>query len=176
MSNTVSIVFIHGLLGDPRATWEKKIPSENIAPLANEYPQKRRRISLFGHRESHNHDKQPELGAALTTEIRGDTSNNPKSIFWPEQLLPTDIPNAKIFTYGYNTNVVGGLFRGPDMNNVSQHANDLLINLKSELRNKKPIIFVAHSMGGILVKDVSIQIPPYRPYANGSLDVATLQD
>ncbi len=167
MSNTFSIVFIHGLLGDPRCTWEKKIPPDKIAPQANEYPQKKRPMFLFGHRKPRNHDKQPESAAALATETREDASSHSKSIYWPEKLLPTDIPNAKIFTYGY---------KGPDMNNVSQHANDLMIDLSSELRNKKPIIFIAHGLGGIIVKDVTIHILLCLPYANRSLDITTLQD
>ena len=131
---------------------------------------------FFGQREPQNHDKQPESAAALPTEVNVDASSDSRSIFWPEKLLPKDIPNAKIFTYGYNAGVIGGLLKGPDMNNVSQHANDLLIDLKSELRNKKPIIFVAHSLGGIVVKDVIIRTLQCRPCANGSLGITTLQD
>ena len=176
VSDTVSIVFIHGLLGDPRCTWEKTIPPDKVSPQANEPPKKKHRMFLFGHQEPENNDKQPGLAVALSTETREGASNDSKSIFWPEKLLPTDIPNATIFTYGYNAGVIGRSLQGPDMNNVSQHANDLMIDLKSELRNKKPIIFVAHSLGGILVKDVAIHILLCPPYANGLLDITTLQD
>ena len=130
----------------------------------------------FRHREPHNHDKQPESPATLATEVNEDASSGSKSIFWPEELLPRDIPNAKIFTYGYNADVIGGLLKGPDMNNVSQHATNLMVDLTFELKNKKPIIFVAHSLGGIVVKDVTIHTLQCRPYAKGSLGITTLQD
>ena len=161
MSNTISIVFIHGLLGDPRCTWEKRGspnkkrgPPDNIASQASGPPQKKSRMFHFWDRKSDNNDKQPEAAAVLATGLEEEASNDPKSVFWPENLLPRDIPNARIFTYGYNAGVFGGVLKGPDMNNVSQHANDLMISLNSELGNKKPIIFVAHSLGGIIVKDV----------------------
>ena len=112
----------------------------------------------------------------LATGIEEDASGGQKLVFWPEKLLPRDIPNARIFTYGYNAGILGGLLKGPDMNNVSQHANDLMISLKSELRNKKPIIFVAHSLGGIIVKDVPNHILLCCSSANGSLDITTLED
>lgn len=183
MSNTVSIVFIHGLLGDPRRTWEKsgppdkkRGPPDNIAPQASEPPRKKSRTFLFWDRKSDNNDKQPEEASGLTTEMEEDASIDQKSVFWPENLLPRDIPNARIFTYGYNAGIFGGLLKGPDMNNVSQHANDLMICLKSELTNKKPIIFVAHSLGGIIVKDVHNRILLCRSYADGSLDFTTLED
>ena len=176
MSNAVSIVFIHGLLGDPRCTWEKKSPPDKIARQASEPPQKKRRMFLLWDRKSGNHDKQREEAAALASKTGEDASSDSESIFWPEKLLPRDIPNARIFTYGYNTGVIGGLLKGPDMSNVSQHANDLMICLKSELRDKKPIIFVAHSLGGIIVKDVANHKLLCRLYANRLLDITTLQD
>ena len=183
MSNTVSIVFIHGLLGDPRRTWEKKGPldkkrgpPDNVSPQAIEPPQKKRRMFLFWDRKSDKNDKQPEEALVLATGMKEDASSNQKSVFWPKQLLPIDIPNARIFTYGYNAGIVGGLLKGPNMINVSQHANDLMICLSSELKNKKPIIFVAHSLGGIIVKDVPNHILLCRSNANMSSDITTLKD
>ena len=176
MSNAVSIVFIHGLLGDPRCTWEKKFPPDKIAQRASKRPQKKSRVFLFWNRKSGKHDKQREATAALVSETEEDASSDLKSIFWPEKLLPRDIPNARIITYGYNAGVIGGLLKGPDMSNVSQHANDLMISLKSELRNMKPIIFVAHSLGGIIIKDVTNHTHLCRLYADRSLDITTLQD
>lgn len=76
----------------------------------------------------------------------------------PRDTLPRDITNARILTYGYNANIVGGL-EGLGKNNISQHGNDLIMELASKLQNQvrmlyqKPIIFVVYSLGWIIIKD-----------------------
>ena len=73
-------------------------------------------------------------------------------MYWPQDLLPQTIPNARILTYGYDADVIGGLFKGASKNNITQHARDLMLKLEREVEGE-PIVFVAHSLGGILVKE-----------------------
>ncbi|CZR64396.1 related to calcium-independent phospholipase A2 [Phialocephala subalpina] len=121
----VDIVFVHGLNGDPRQTWTSK--------------------------------------------------NN--GAFWPSQLLPVSLKSAqaRILVYGYNADVYTfGSNKGapryvvwdtsprmqakilPSSDMIHQHAQTMLKNLASERTSEEveehPIIFVAHSLGGILVK------------------------
>jgi hypothetical protein len=92
------IVFVHGLKGDPRMTWQ----SEN-------------------------------------------------GTFWPSQLLPASLKSdqARILVYGYDAGVHA-------LSTIDGHAKTMLKNLVLERRmeevDEKPILFVAHSLGGILVK------------------------
>ena len=72
--------------------------------------------------------------------------------YWPQDLLAKEIKNARIMTYGYDTDVIGGLFKGASKNNVTQHGRDLMFELEREVHGE-PIVFVAHSLGGILVKE-----------------------
>jgi len=77
------------------------------------------------------------------------TSNDGKE-FWPKT-LSADVPKAHIFTFRYNTNIVD--FLGAQ-NEIDKPAGDLVFNL-SGLRIKKktndrPIVFVAHSLGGLV--------------------------
>lgn len=78
--------------------------------------------------------------------------------FWPEWLAEEDGLSAyRIFTYGYNSN-----FKGAGTNlNIIDFAKDLLFQMlvfSDGLREdcvsvgQQPIIFVAHSMGGLVVK------------------------
>lgn len=64
-----------------------------------------------------------------------------------------------MLVYGYNADVAtfgSTKGNGPSSDMIHQHAQTLLANLslerKSEERTEVPIIWVAHSLGGILVK------------------------
>ncbi|KAG6091390.1 hypothetical protein E4U14_001084 [Claviceps sp. LM454 group G7] len=79
--------------------------------------------------------------------------------FWPADLLPTALKgaHANILTYGYNADVYSRKNdRSASDNYIHQHAQTLVTNLtmfrKSEGTFRNPIIWVSHSLGGILVK------------------------
>lgn len=83
-------------------------------------------------------------------------------VFWPSELLPVSLKSAqaRILVYGYNADVYTfGNERSASSDLIHQHAQSMVANLalerKSEEREHCPIIFVAHSLGGILVKRVS---------------------
>jgi hypothetical protein len=85
-----------------------------------------------------------------------DSLPYPKTIFWPQELLPSVIPKARIFTWGYDADV-DGLLSSSSQNTIRDHARNLLVDL-SNLRvtasdRSVPLIFVVHSLGGIIVKD-----------------------
>lgn len=58
-----------------------------------------------------------------------------------------------MWTYGYDANVIEGLFQASYQNSVSQHGRDLAARLERDVDNEDPIVFVVHSLGGIVVKD-----------------------
>jgi hypothetical protein len=83
-------------------------------------------------------------------------------VFWPTDLLPASLKGAKarILVYGYNADVYafsGDRSASSDM--IHQHAQTLVSGLslerESEDCGENTIIWVAHSLGGILVKRVS---------------------
>jgi len=81
-------------------------------------------------------------------------------VFWPTDLLPATLKStkARILVYGYNADVYA--FNGSASSDMMhQHAQTLLANLSAERKLEEradvPIIWVAHSLGGILVKRVS---------------------
>jgi hypothetical protein len=72
------------------------------------------------------------------------------------EFLPKHIPNARIMSYGYNSRVEFSKSSA----GIGAFAEQLLVQIEGIRRNpeekKRPIIFVCHSLGGIVVKKVSI--------------------
>lgn len=56
-------------------------------------------------------------------------------VFWPEEFLVSDIPQAIVWTYDYNADVIGGLFQANNKNSVSQHGQDISVRLEREIDN-----------------------------------------
>jgi hypothetical protein len=50
--------------------------------------------------------------------------------FWPQDLLPHDLPNARIYSYGYDADVVKS-FDGVAVVNLNQYAQTLCIQLSN---------------------------------------------
>ncbi|KAI1125247.1 hypothetical protein F5Y10DRAFT_11916 [Nemania abortiva] len=80
-------------------------------------------------------------------------------VFWPADLLPASLREARanILVYGYNADVYSKKHgSNPSDNFIYMHAQTLVTSLthyrKDELTFSNPIIWVCHSLGGILVK------------------------
>lgn len=81
-----------------------------------------------------------------------------KPCIWLKDLLPSDIPNARILSFGYNSAVAFS----KSVSGISEFAEQLLSSTHLERLSKKqkrrPIIFVCHSLGGIVFKKVEFFI------------------
>ena len=94
------------------------------------------------------------------------SKNRDLQSFWPLQWLPCepDLATARIMTFGYNSHFSSVSHRQESILNISDFAKDLLFSMKfatgeGERRlgiGSAPIIFVAHSMGGLIVKKAFI--------------------
>ncbi|KAF8519138.1 hypothetical protein BU17DRAFT_47991, partial [Hysterangium stoloniferum] len=81
----------------------------------------------------------------------------PNSILWLRDLLPDTLPNARILTYGYDARTRG-------VNRSNQALYDLSIDFIAKLSSfrvytntdARPLIFIAHSFGGIMLKKALI--------------------
>ncbi|GAP92242.1 putative RAS-2 protein [Rosellinia necatrix] len=131
---TVDIVFVHGLQGHPERSWTYSESYQRQAP--------RRSI------------KEVLLRRSSSRLVVQDTPADP--VFWPRDLLAAsgDFADSRILLWGYDTQVVGHFFGANDQQNISQHGHNLLVALQQERKEDphRPLLFVAHSLGGIIVK------------------------
>ncbi|KAF4434806.1 hypothetical protein F53441_13645 [Fusarium austroafricanum] len=70
---------------------------------------------------------------------------------WLADFLPLNIPYARIFTFGYDSRIA---FTG-SASRVDDHARNLLERLMAKRRHfteRRPLLFICHSLGGIVVK------------------------
>ncbi|KAH0359360.1 hypothetical protein KCU65_g10007, partial [Aureobasidium melanogenum] len=154
----VSIVFVHGLRGHPQntctaaalATAATPASASNGSDSTTKKPKGLK--SLFKQRTagSLSNGAEQEQGPSA-----GPPSSSPShtTVFWPEEYLAADIPQACVSTYGYNADVIGGLLQANNKNSIPQHGRDLSVRLDREIDNEKPLAFVIHSLGGIILKD-----------------------
>lgn len=100
--------------------------------------------------------KRQKFTQSLQT-ITGRTEEKSASmVFWPRDLLPHTVSDARIFTYGYDTHIRHRLDSPALQTTVYDIAWDFLVALEGERRAEplRPMIFVVHSLGGIVVKEM----------------------
>jgi len=86
----------------------------------------------------------------------------PNGKLWLKDFLPDQIPQARIFLFSYNANPA--FSSGSE--GVYQQANNLLVKLNVERDEApdRPLIFVCHSLGGLIVKRAMVQAQQSRTY------------
>lgn len=91
----------------------------------------------------------------------GTWTSSDGKVCWPLDFLGKDIPNARIITWGYDSSIAN-FFKPASQESIFNHGDTLMSDL-SQLRGetKRPIVFVCHSMGGLVVKQGLIRAASY---------------
>ncbi|KAL9025121.1 MAG: hypothetical protein Q9196_006007 [Gyalolechia fulgens] len=139
-SKSVNIILVHGLRGHPYKTWTSNEKADNPPAVGSS--------SWLQKFQSPFKSPTPPSESNSTENDRRQ-----QDVFWPLEFLAKDIFEARVWTYGYNADVIGGLFKANNKNSVSGHGRDLAVRLERDVGNEDPIVFLAHSLGGIVVKD-----------------------
>ena len=131
-------MLVHGLFGHPKNSWSVNTSRALQAGRGEE---------VLGHE---NLEESPRK------KPRNSQRELFHTVFWPQDLLPIVFPGARILTWGYDAQVEQ-LFSSVSKASLLHHAESLLSDL-ARLRTStsdkaRPIFFVAHSLGGIVIKD-----------------------
>ncbi|KAK5658168.1 hypothetical protein OQA88_2141 [Cercophora sp. LCS_1] len=74
-----------------------------------------------------------------------------KPVLWPRDLLPKHFPDARVLSFGYN----GDMYQNDSIAGIRDLAKSLLsyLSIKRRTANAtRPILFIAHCLGGLIVK------------------------
>ncbi|KAI1394272.1 uncharacterized protein F4822DRAFT_435924 [Hypoxylon trugodes] len=164
-----------GLLPLPLTLWTNQVRSSNSSVRKRRYIQTSATIRSI----SHHHDSslpsglglhvvhQPEFASLDIIFVHGLgghsqrtwSKNHDPSLYWPKLWLPSEpgIDKARILTFGYNAAWHGAT---KSIANITDFAKELLFEMRfsrddsgADLKiGTNPIIFIVHSMGGLVVK------------------------
>ncbi|KAG0127751.1 hypothetical protein HOY82DRAFT_567417 [Tuber indicum] len=106
----------------------------------------------------------PKVDIVAVHGLKGDvyrtwtakgTEPDEKDVFWLKDLLPGEVPSARILAYGYDADPTK-MFESASTNMIHHHATTLVTELHFYRRKagekRRPIVFICHSLGGIIVK------------------------
>ena len=119
-----SILFVHGLQGHPRNTWtwESDRPLPIIStPVDCKPKNKEHKFSLNRFKKKDHSPKAP-------------VHEKRSAVFWPYHLLPTECPESRILTWGYDSYVSTFFHGSTNKNDMFSHSRDLLNDLNRERR------------------------------------------
>ncbi|OTA97657.1 hypothetical protein M434DRAFT_191505 [Hypoxylon sp. CO27-5] len=153
----IDIAFIHGLQGHPFKTWAVAAHHDyRVAPIP---PEKDGALVGSG---------APEVGRKASKKVRSFFSRTKQyrkaahvsseqryCVFWPRDLLPLQCPKARIMVLGYDKIIAKHQFAGSaNKNSIFAHSRNLVNDLSRSRTLGRPILFVVHSLGGIVIKEM----------------------
>lgn len=140
-------------MGHPYTTWSRS--REEVEDTSK--PSKRKRKWLGSITESFSRlvrrkgNSTEAIEVTETVEEEGEESNMTETVHWPRDLLPKDLPNIRILTYGYNADVAKA-FAATNQNGLFDHAKNLLESLERN-RKKSGAVRILESLVGDILTD-----------------------
>ncbi|KAK7961899.1 uncharacterized protein PG986_002724 [Apiospora aurea] len=147
----VDIVFVHGIQGHPVRTWTAARPCTPNHEQADD-DAKPKKDNIIRRLVRGRKTSEIALGESGSRSQNVATLSG-SACYWPKDLLPVDLPRASILTWGYDSMVTKG-FKSADKSSLFTHAKNFLFALGRAAVPSRPIIFIAHSLGGIMVKEM----------------------
>ncbi|KAJ3547444.1 hypothetical protein NM208_g1506 [Fusarium decemcellulare] len=96
----------------------------------------------------------------LDTWYTGDNPEVEDGTLWPKELLPQDVQNSRIMSFGYDSSITHSDTAEVTQGSLDNEARSLCSLLQEQRSSPeascRPIIFVAHSLGGLVCAKVVI--------------------
>lgn len=92
---------------------------------------------------------------SILTEEDDTENNNDYTECWPKSWLASDCPNIRVLSVEYDTHLSDWKSKCPAENqrkSLAYRSRELLKKLQQAGVGQRPVVWVAHSMGGLLVK------------------------
>ncbi|WYZ42210.1 hypothetical protein EsH8_V_001105 [Colletotrichum jinshuiense] len=118
-------------------------------------------MSQYGLLEVHN-GEHAQVDIVFLHGLRGDREQTwtKEGVIWPRDLLPKDVPASRIYLFGYDTGITHRDQSSVTKTEIHSDAEDLCAKLAAErsrnMTEDRPIIFIAHSLGGLVAAQVLI--------------------
>ncbi|KAK8068564.1 hypothetical protein PG996_007676 [Apiospora saccharicola] len=106
----------------------------------------------------------PKVDVVFVHGLRGDKIGtwSKGNLCWPRDLLKTDLQEARVLSYGWDADIANFTSQ-TSQDSLYGHADTFYKRLQSLREDKThPIIFIAHSLGGLLVKQMLIRAKSYQ--------------
>ena len=65
-------------------------------------------------------------------------ASHDEDVFWPEDLLPKDMANTRIFSFGYDADIVKFTSQSSG-NSIIDHANNLVAEIAGQSTNEEAV-------------------------------------
>ncbi|KAH7173733.1 uncharacterized protein B0J16DRAFT_294087 [Fusarium flagelliforme] len=133
-----------------------------LEPLPKPEP-RRRTVHLYSGIKTLHSSQYDDVDIVFVHGLKGDClktwTGKGTTEPWPKALLPLELGTARILTYSYDA-IVASKEEVPSQNRISNHASNLVAALaslrQSDNTNERPIIFVCHSLGGLVCQDALV--------------------
>ncbi|KAI9840817.1 MAG: hypothetical protein M1837_001290 [Sclerophora amabilis] len=122
----VDIVAVHGIGGHPFDTWTWSAKSS-----------------------------KPTSDLESKSKLDPTKPEGPNEILWLKDLLSIDLPTARVMTFGFERGV--SFKKSTPITDLAKSLLECLMGKRSkDLEQQRPLIFLAHSMGGLVVKQALV--------------------
>lgn len=164
------VVFVHGLVGSVFKSWRQGlIELDDSGNRSNSNSKSTPTTELL---PSSPLDSFPDESGDEHFDIENSKNDNKELKFtkcWPKDWLPDDVPGLRILAVDYPT-ALSNWRTDCDLNKdtLRERAKLVMKQLEEAKLGSRPIIWIAHSMGGLLVKQILVLCDEQRDQADAS--------
>ena len=162
------VVFIHGINGHPITTWRVEDPNEPQPARITPWP----KPTANKTKEHVDQTYHAYIDSLSDPEKAMRDAEAEQAICWPRDWMPLYLPGSRILTVSYDIALTK--WSASETMPLKRRAAEILTKLRLLGIGEKPVIFVAHSFGGLIVKEMlqeSSKMAEYRDILDKTLGI-----